>query len=96
MTLAKTNNTRKDILKINFQSRADLVVYKIANSIINGELSESPSICSHIYPENSWQAYNNMIRKNIICLILINIWWLIIFNRKTMDVIIIFKFDGLR
>jgi len=30
----------KDCLKIKFQSRADLVVDKITNSIINGELSD--------------------------------------------------------
>jgi hypothetical protein len=35
MTLAKTNNTMKDILKIKFQSRAELVVDKIAHLIIN-------------------------------------------------------------
>jgi DNA-binding FadR family transcriptional regulator len=36
----KTNNTMKAFSKIKFQSRADLVVDKITNSIINGELSD--------------------------------------------------------
>lgn len=40
MSQAKTNNSIKDFLKINFQSRAELVVDKITNSIINGELSD--------------------------------------------------------
>jgi GntR family transcriptional repressor for pyruvate dehydrogenase complex len=37
---AKTNHTNKNFLKIKFQSRAELVVDKITNSIINGELSD--------------------------------------------------------
>jgi GntR family transcriptional repressor for pyruvate dehydrogenase complex len=36
----KINHTNKDFLKIKFQSRAELVVDKITNSIINGELSD--------------------------------------------------------
>jgi len=40
MSPTKINNTMKDFLKINFQSRAELVVDKITNSIINGELSD--------------------------------------------------------
>jgi GntR family transcriptional repressor for pyruvate dehydrogenase complex len=40
MSPANNNNNMKDFLKINFQSRAELVVDKITNSIINGELSD--------------------------------------------------------
>jgi DNA-binding FadR family transcriptional regulator len=36
----KTDRNSKDFLKIKFQSRAELVVDKITNSIINGELSD--------------------------------------------------------
>ena len=36
----KTHRNSKDFLKIKFQSRAELVVDKITNSIINGELSD--------------------------------------------------------
>jgi len=34
------NDTKKDLFRIKFQSRSDMVVDKITNSIINGELSD--------------------------------------------------------
>ena len=40
MLSTKTDRNSKDFLKIKFQSRAELVVDKITNSIINGELSD--------------------------------------------------------
>ena len=40
MLSTKTHRNSKDFLKIKFQSRAELVVDKITNSIINGELSD--------------------------------------------------------
>jgi len=40
MPSINTNRNSKDFLKIKFQSRAELVVDKITNSIINGELSD--------------------------------------------------------
>ena len=40
MPSIKTKQDSKDFLKIKFQSRAELVVDKITNSIINGELSD--------------------------------------------------------